>query len=191
MREIRCQEPMSKRHPKNRNIILGEQGEDIVIERLKKSLNNSYLAYRNVVLGDPKKEIDILLVGPKGVIILEVKNWNGTFWFACKRLFRKLKKEDYFKRYKSVVDRIVEQKYVVSQMLEQNNLVVPVKALIVLVQGHIENICEPTDIYITNPENIVNLIERYSPWPKFSFEVGRLENLISNQGKTDCHGTTM
>ena len=57
----------------------GFKGEDLVYAELQKILDpNSYHIFRNLVLKGKKWDIDFVIVGPKGVILLEVKNFQNS-----------------------------------------------------------------------------------------------------------------
>lgn len=58
---------------------VGIEGEHAVAE-LVRHLPDSYVVYRNVPVAreGKKSEIDLLVVGPNGVFVIEAKHWNGT-----------------------------------------------------------------------------------------------------------------
>lgn len=66
-------------------------GEKAVIEILKEGLNDEYTYIPNFVPQNIKiGDIDGILFGPKGIIIIEVKSWHGQFKFACGEVYKKL-----------------------------------------------------------------------------------------------------
>ncbi len=80
-----------------RNHKQGREGEDKVIEVMRECLDGSYHAFRNLVLPNKKEDMDIVLVGPQGVFIFEVKTYNGKYeninddWFLCGKKKKKIK----------------------------------------------------------------------------------------------------
>lgn len=57
----------------------GDTGEDLVHEALQKLLNaEEYRIYRNIALPNVKSDLDIIVVGPHGIILFEVKNYKDT-----------------------------------------------------------------------------------------------------------------
>ena len=57
----------------------GDQGEELVNQELQKILNpQDYKIFRNTILPGRKSDIDFIVVGSKGVIILEIKNYDTT-----------------------------------------------------------------------------------------------------------------
>lgn len=58
---------------------VGIAGENAVAA-LVRFLPDSYVVYRNVPVAreGKKSEIDLLVVGPNGVFVIEAKHWNGT-----------------------------------------------------------------------------------------------------------------
>lgn len=57
---------------------LGNNGEEIFINELKKILNKQYLFLKNIVLPGFQSDIDIVIIGPKGIFLCEVKNYKKT-----------------------------------------------------------------------------------------------------------------
>ncbi|MFA6365179.1 MAG: nuclease-related domain-containing protein [Candidatus Paceibacterota bacterium] len=65
-----------------RNAIKGNQGEKKAFDRLLEMLGSSYQLYRNVKISDRKFDIDAVIVGPKGIIAIEIKNLSGEYRFV-------------------------------------------------------------------------------------------------------------
>lgn len=61
---------------------VGEAGERAVLNRLKKSLDDSYSVYPNFKIPGRKFDVDFLIIGPKGVIVMEVKNNSDYYIFT-------------------------------------------------------------------------------------------------------------
>lgn len=60
----------------------GDKGEVMVFEELKKVLDDSYTVYPNYIIPGHKFDLDFLIVGPKGLIVVEVKNFSNTTFFS-------------------------------------------------------------------------------------------------------------
>ncbi len=58
---------------------LGKDGEDQTVQMIIQALDASWSVFRNVILPGSKGDLDIVLVGPPGVWVLEVKNFRGTY----------------------------------------------------------------------------------------------------------------
>jgi len=59
---------------------LGEEGEDRTVQMIIQALDGNWSLFRNVTLpGRNKGDLDIVLVGPPGVWVLEVKNLRGEY----------------------------------------------------------------------------------------------------------------
>jgi len=56
----------------------GKEGEDATVERLRVTLDNKWTIFRNLHLPNHNDDLDIVLVGPGGVWVLEVKAYGGT-----------------------------------------------------------------------------------------------------------------
>ncbi len=74
-------------------------GEESVVERLRVCLDNHWIIFRNIKLPNRKDDLDLVLVGPQGVWVLEVKSYGGTLRFQNGKWERqekgKWKKADY------------------------------------------------------------------------------------------------
>ena len=59
---------------------LGEEGEEKTVQMIIQALDGNWTLFRNVSLpGRNKGDLDIILVGPPGVWVLEVKNFRGEY----------------------------------------------------------------------------------------------------------------
>jgi hypothetical protein len=59
---------------------LGEEGEEKAVQMIVQALDGNWGLFRNIALpGRNKGDLDIVLVGPPGVWVLEVKNLNGEY----------------------------------------------------------------------------------------------------------------
>ncbi len=59
---------------------LGQEGEERVVQLICQELDGLWHLFRNVTLpGREKNDLDIVLIGPPGVWILEVKNLSGEY----------------------------------------------------------------------------------------------------------------
>ncbi len=59
---------------------LGQEGEDRVTELILQALDGNWFLFRNIGLpGRNKGDLDLVLVGPPGVWVLEVKNFRGQY----------------------------------------------------------------------------------------------------------------
>lgn len=57
----------------------GDAGENLVYKELQKLLDaEQFQIYRNLVLPGVKSDLDIVVVGPEGIILFEVKNYKKT-----------------------------------------------------------------------------------------------------------------
>jgi hypothetical protein len=60
----------------------GEAGELAVLNKLKTILDNNYFVFRNFKIPGRKFDVDFLIIGPKGLIVMEVKNSSSCFTFS-------------------------------------------------------------------------------------------------------------
>lgn len=77
--EKRMDAKIDEYHQAWKNAERGFKGEDLVNVELQKLLNpNEYHIFRNLVLKGRKSDMDFVIVGPKGVVLLEVKNYHDS-----------------------------------------------------------------------------------------------------------------
>ncbi len=58
----------------------GQDGEDQTVQSIAQAFDGNWHLFRNVhIPGRNRGDLDIVLVGPPGVWVLEVKNFNGTY----------------------------------------------------------------------------------------------------------------
>lgn len=59
---------------------LGQEGEDRVIGIVQQALDGRWHVFRNIRLpGKPRGDLDLVLVGPAGILVVEVKNYHGIY----------------------------------------------------------------------------------------------------------------
>lgn len=57
----------------------GQEGEDRVVETILPALDGDWTVFRNVVLPGRKGDLDVILAGPAGMWVLEVKTYQGAY----------------------------------------------------------------------------------------------------------------
>ncbi|MDX9779038.1 MAG: nuclease-related domain-containing protein [Patescibacteria group bacterium] len=75
----------------------GNEGEKLTYLNLVKFLGNNYKIYKNFKIPNRKFDIDFLIVGPKGLIVIEVKNSSNSYIFTEKEA-RRIKGEGYSRK---------------------------------------------------------------------------------------------
>lgn len=70
----------------------GREGEGRVLQEIKKIYGSEYRVYKNFRIPGRKWDIDFVIVGPRGVIVLEVKNYTGQMSFYQKYVIKKIQK---------------------------------------------------------------------------------------------------
>jgi hypothetical protein len=60
----------------------GDKGEKLIYEELDKILDDNYTVYPNYIIPGHKFDLDFLIIGPKGVIVMEVKNFSNSTLFS-------------------------------------------------------------------------------------------------------------
>lgn len=65
---------------------VGAEGENIVYKELDKILDDSYYVCRNYQIPGHKFDLDFLVLGPKGLVVIEVKNFSNSTVFLEDRV---------------------------------------------------------------------------------------------------------
>lgn len=65
----------------------GREGEERVVNTLMNALPNGWYIFRNFVLPTENEDIDVVLVGPAGIVAMEVKNYTGEVKFERGRCY--------------------------------------------------------------------------------------------------------
>ncbi len=118
------------------NYILGERGENDVAQSLGTVLDDRYTLIRNLVLPGEKTDIDGVLVGPFGVLVLEVKNFNSRDIYECEGdrwFYRKPGQRDRAPMEKSPTKQAQSNRDRLRRYLVKHDLRgIPVNALVVI-----------------------------------------------------------
>ena len=154
-----------------RNFRYGKEGEESVLNMLSKTLDDNYIYIPNYTIPNTRiGDIDGLLIGPKGIIIIEIKNWDGYFRISGPDVYRKLRGA-IFKLYKkSPFKQIARQGQYLAKFLKENGIYMKIIPLVVLVYGRIASISGKTGIFITEENNLINHIFKLTPIPEYSPE---------------------
>ncbi len=68
---------------------LGKLGENHVASLLQKHLSGEWTLFRNLQLPGQRDDIDMVLVGPGGVYVLEVKTYRGAYRYVGQQFYRR------------------------------------------------------------------------------------------------------
>ncbi|MFZ2803627.1 MAG: nuclease-related domain-containing protein [Patescibacteria group bacterium] len=70
------------------NFLVGAAGEDAIGKQLQR-LSPNYYILENLVLNKKHGNIDFVVIGPKGVAVVEAKSHRGSFYFSNNELKRR------------------------------------------------------------------------------------------------------
>jgi hypothetical protein len=123
-------------------LLMGDEGEERVANFLKRHLDDSFIYIKNYYLPNIEAgDIDGLLVGPKGIILLEVKNYRGLFRVSGRDLYKKEKiRKRYRLYYRNPIPQILEKERFLIELFKQNNIFIKITPIVVLVDGKIEEV---------------------------------------------------
>jgi nuclease-like protein len=109
----------------------GRQGEEAVVEKLRSVLDNHWTIFRNLHLPDRKNDLDVVLVGPDGVWVVEVKAYEGTMRAANGKWARQTKK-GWVKLKEDPLAQVTRNATRLNDYLKRNNIVRYVERAIAL-----------------------------------------------------------
>jgi uncharacterized protein YwgA len=109
-----------------------------------------------------------LLISPKGIFILESKNYNGKFRLSGSDLYKKTRFRTYKLLIKDVVGQIKRQKEALERYLKNNGIEIPIYPFLVFTSNHsfVEQPSPQKEIFITH----------YKLLP---YEIYKFENLLN------------
>jgi hypothetical protein len=145
--------------------IIGEER----IEKVLRNYPDDYILVFNYEIPEPKiGDIDALFIGPKGIFILESKNYNGTFRLSGSDLYKKTRFRTYKLLIKDVVGQIKRQKEALERYLKNNGIEIPIYPFLVFTSNHsfVEQPSPQKEIFITH----------YKLLP---YEIYKFENLLN------------
>lgn len=140
----------------------GIAGENKVIDFLKRSLDHNYIYVKNYSLPNIERgDIDDLIIGPKGIILIEIKNYSGKlFRVSGLDLYRKKRCLIYQLYLKSSIKQILKQAYLLKQFLKDNNFYIKIISIVAMVDSKIEKISGLKNCYVMNYHNLDNFISK-------------------------------
>lgn len=158
---------------------LGAMGEERVREMLKQTLDDNYLYISNLSIPNTRiGDIDALLVGPKGLFILEIKTWHGRFKVLGPNICLDRGRGN-LRMYKNVFKQVLRQADFLERYLKEKNLNIRPRPIIVFVLGKITEISGSPGVWITDATRLTNDIFKMPTKPEFTTEFcGRLLNTL-------------
>jgi hypothetical protein len=150
----------------------GKEGENKVLQILEESLDDNFTYITNYVIPNTRiGDIDGLLIGPKGIVILEIKNYAGIFRISGEDMYRKLKGDVYRLYKKNPFEQIMKQKEYLDKFLYEKGIDVKITPIVVLVYGKINAITGPTKVLITEANQLPNYIFELPLIPEWNPEL--------------------
>lgn len=153
------------------NFRYGKEGEKKVLEMLCKSLDDNYVYIPNYTIPNTRiGDIDGLLIGPKGIIIIEIKNWEGVFKISGPDVYRKLRGTTFQFYKKNPFTQTARQQRYLTKFLKEKGIDVRITPVIVLVCGKISSRSGKREIFIMEDYKLINHIFKLTQIPKYSSE---------------------
>lgn len=147
----------------------GKEGEAVVAKILSETLDNNYTYVKNYLIPNTRiGDIDGLLIGPKGLILIEVKNYQGVFRIAGNDVLRRLRGDIYKLYRKSPFKQTERQQEYLAKYLKGKGIIIPIHAVIALVSGKISAISGETGLFIAEAQNLTNYVFKLKALPDWS-----------------------
>ena len=110
------------------NAIKGNWGEREAFKKLKEVLGSQYIIYPNFHIPDKKIKFDndAVIIGPKGIICIEIKNIKGVFDFIGEETYKydlhnKNQCRDTLNEHQSPSKEVLRHSYFLQKWLERND----------------------------------------------------------------------
>jgi hypothetical protein len=151
-------------------VIIGE-------ERLKEVLKNypdDYILVFNYEIPEPRiGDIDALLISPKGIFILESKNFDGRFRLSGNDLYKKIQFKIYKLINENILGQIKKQKEALERKLKDNGIEIPIYPFLVFTSNHsfVEQPSPQTEIFVTHYKLLPHEIYKFENLPNYSPEL--------------------
>jgi hypothetical protein len=158
---------INKHHSAIKIFRAGLQGETALKQTLN-SLSDDFVAFYNVPINN-SKDIDCVLVGPKGVFIIEVKNHKGTIIYSengWKQLKTGRGGTQYLGNLENPRKQLLANMHKFKTFLDENNIHVWIQPILVF----------------TNPE--ADIVLEKEPKPIIVCKIENILDVINNSGKT-------
>jgi hypothetical protein len=159
----------SQRDIAEKGIIGEERIEEVLI-----NYPDDYILVFNYEIPEPRiGDIDALLISPKGIFILESKNYNGTFRLSGSDLYKKTRFRTYKLLIKDVVGQIKRQKEALERYLKNNGIEIPIYPFLVFTSNHsfVEQPSPQTEIFVTHYKLLPHEIYKFENLPNYSPEL--------------------
>lgn len=160
------------------NHLKGIRGEKKTFIKLKEILGQEYKVYRNFKIPNRKFDVDAIIVGPKGIIAIEIKNISGEFEFIGEETYKR-----YMNYNNECVCKLNEQKSPTKQILRHSAVLekwliengfrnILLKRAIILVNEKVKvnKIKNPSVFIVKGLERLPNFIETCYNDPLFTLE---------------------
>lgn len=136
----------------------GTEGEEKAMQVLGARLDDSFTYIANYVNSAAcSGDIDGIVVGPKGVFLLEIKNWRGRFRASGFDLYR-YRGGRMYELYNSPITQIQANMEKLGKYFQGKGIQAPIRSFVVMTDGYIESFNGNTGIFIAKPQEVTNEI---------------------------------
>lgn len=173
-----------------KNALKGSSGEKKTFAKLGEILGKEYKIYKNFKIPNTKFDNDLIILGPKGLIYIEIKNIAGNFDFIGEETYRHDRHHGdeslcKFNEYRSPTKRVLYHCEVFEKWLANNGFKgIILKRAIILVGDNVNitKIENPAVYIISSLNNLTSFIETSYNDPLFTEEYcEKLDKLLSGK----------
>lgn len=136
----------------------GADGETAVVRIFGEKLDDSYTYVCNYSDSNFRGgDIDGILIGPKGVFIIEVKNWQGSFRVSGPDIYKHIAGDEY-RLFKSPIDQVNYATEFIKQVFAKGNISAPVRSFVILEGGYVKEFRGSTGVFISSSGKVLQEI---------------------------------
>jgi len=145
------------------NNLVGKKGEDMVSSILKNDFGDDCIYLRNYPISNEFKnsgDIDGVLITPKGLFVLEVKFYSGSFEIVNGHFQKIFKDQSRSYPFDKPIWQSNKQHTYITELMNRNNCHPYIRALVVLAHGRILHIKGQTGVYILEKDKLIDFIRQ-------------------------------
>ena len=154
----------------------GNEATGLIVDSLKEILDDTYTYVTNYSIpidGVKIPPVNGLLIGPKGVIIIEARSMPGRFRVSGKQIYKKILGLFYTIYDKDPFAKLYEQKEYLDDLLRNGGIETKAVPVIAVAGGTFESIKNEGDWFIMRYDKLNNFVFQMTPiygfsesWPK-------------------------
>jgi len=153
-------------------------GQDYLYDGSLGELGDEYCVYTNVVIpaGNTTCEIDILVVGPNGFFIVEVKHMSGKIIGQADSKTWLQSKRPHSRQFRNPIKQVNRQVYWLKQLLDQSNIKTWIEPIVVFTHPRVQLDVFSEKVTVIPLGSLSTIIQFYRP--RFLSRMPGLPNIM-------------